>query len=412
MSHSKQRVEKNCLNCGTEVQGHFCQNCGQENIEPKETLWSLISHFFSDITHFDGKFFKTLKTMIRKPGFLPKEYMAGRRATYLHPIRMYVFSSFVFFLVFFNLESVHKLIESDKVGTQGLNSGKIDRFEKEALFTVENQKDSQFVTASMERFRKIVKNYGDTSQVVRPFQFDLPKPKNDTTTGTKPYRYKNGDSTVLTSSSVDSTPKSKKDTSEKDDSNVVRFNRLTDDDEFKNKAEYDSAQKALPEDKRDSWFERQMRYKNFQIDEKYKGDDAAFINALIDKFLHKIPAMLFVSLPLYAFFLWLMYRRKHKEYYFADHGMFLIYLYIYTFLFLLVLLGIQYLRDKLDWTWLNWVMGLYILYGLYYTYRCFRNFYGQSRSKTLVKFIILNILAIFTLMLLFTIFFGWTVFQA
>ncbi|RYY15778.1 MAG: DUF3667 domain-containing protein, partial [Chitinophagaceae bacterium] len=89
MSHSKERSEKDCLNCGTIVQGRFCQVCGQENIEPKETLWGLVSHFFQDITHFDGKFFSTGKLLIRRPGFLPKEYISGRRARYLHPIRMY-----------------------------------------------------------------------------------------------------------------------------------------------------------------------------------------------------------------------------------------------------------------------------------------------------------------------------------
>ena len=38
MSHQKERVEKNCLNCNAEVQGRFCQVCGQENIETKESF--------------------------------------------------------------------------------------------------------------------------------------------------------------------------------------------------------------------------------------------------------------------------------------------------------------------------------------------------------------------------------------
>lgn len=106
MSHLIERKEKNCLNCGTIVVGKYCHTCGQENIEPKETVWQLASHFFSDITHFDGKVFTSMKDLILKPGFLSKEYMNGKRASYLNPIRMYLFTSFVFFLVFFSLYSV------------------------------------------------------------------------------------------------------------------------------------------------------------------------------------------------------------------------------------------------------------------------------------------------------------------
>ncbi len=106
MSHHPQRKEKNCLNCGTTIMGKYCHVCGQENIEPKESVWHLISHFFSDITHFDGKFFTSLKDLLLRPGFLSKEYMNGKRVTYLNPVRMYMFTSFIFFLVFFTFFKV------------------------------------------------------------------------------------------------------------------------------------------------------------------------------------------------------------------------------------------------------------------------------------------------------------------
>ncbi len=69
MSHSKERHEKICLNCNAELTGRYCHVCEQENIEPKETVWGLVSHFFYDITHFDGKFFSTARYLITKPGF-------------------------------------------------------------------------------------------------------------------------------------------------------------------------------------------------------------------------------------------------------------------------------------------------------------------------------------------------------
>ena len=112
MSHLKERKERNCLNCQTTVIGRYCHVCGQENLEPKETVWHLVQHFFNDITHFDGKFFSTVGLLLRKPGFLSAEYMAGRRMSYLNPIRMYVFTSAFFFLILFALKNPKDMVHN------------------------------------------------------------------------------------------------------------------------------------------------------------------------------------------------------------------------------------------------------------------------------------------------------------
>jgi len=108
------------------VIGHYCHNCGQENLEPKETVWHLVQHFFNDITHFDGKFFETVKYLLRKPGFLSLEYTRGRRMSYLNPIRMYVFTSAIFFIILFSLKKPEDMAresglgKKDKGGLKGL----------------------------------------------------------------------------------------------------------------------------------------------------------------------------------------------------------------------------------------------------------------------------------------------------
>ena len=105
MSHLKERSSKDCLNCGTEVAGRFCQQCGQENVEVKESFFQLLRHFVEDLTHFDGKLWKTVKLLLFKPGSLTKLYVEGKRASYIHPIRMYIFVSAVFFLFMFTGEA-------------------------------------------------------------------------------------------------------------------------------------------------------------------------------------------------------------------------------------------------------------------------------------------------------------------
>jgi hypothetical protein len=130
MSHLKERIEKDCLNCGATVQGRFCQQCGQENVEVKESFSHLLMHFVEDLTHFDGKLWKTLKLLLFKPGKLTQFYMDGKRATYIHPIRMYLFISAVFFLFMFTGKNVpdKPVAMSSKDGAKkdiatGLNDG-------------------------------------------------------------------------------------------------------------------------------------------------------------------------------------------------------------------------------------------------------------------------------------------------
>lgn len=88
-----------CLNCGTKLLDTFCQHCGQKDIPKRQTLGELLTNFISSFWSYEGKFFKTLKFLTIKPGFLATEYNAGRRESYYHPARMYVFISFIFFLL-------------------------------------------------------------------------------------------------------------------------------------------------------------------------------------------------------------------------------------------------------------------------------------------------------------------------
>lgn len=126
MSHNKLRTETNCLNCDAQVDGRYCKNCGQENVEPKHSFSHLVTHFLQDITHLDGKFFNSMKLLLTKPGFLSTEYLLGRRMKYLDPIRMYLSVSFVFFVLylFFNKPNDHIHYEDDPVAMHAIDTGR------------------------------------------------------------------------------------------------------------------------------------------------------------------------------------------------------------------------------------------------------------------------------------------------
>ena len=87
-----------CKNCNSKLMGIYCSECGQKNTELL-SVKAIVKELTDNMFSFDSRFFITLKYLVIKPGFLTKEYWAGRRTTYLPPLRMYlVLSVFYFFL--------------------------------------------------------------------------------------------------------------------------------------------------------------------------------------------------------------------------------------------------------------------------------------------------------------------------
>lgn len=368
MSHFKERHEKICLNCNAELYGGYCHVCGQHNIEPKQTAWGLVTHFFNDITHFDGKFFSTTKYLITRPGFLSKEYINGRRASYLDPIRMYVFTSAVFFLIFYSVFNVREM-------------GMKEASDK----AVAIKKASDYRAAKAEALRD-AKTSADSARTESAFalieDFTLPEDVK-----------------------IDSVPKSKKRRKGLVFSGADKITR----------EQYDSVQKKLPPDEKDNWLERVVKYRNIELTKKYGSDNEGQLwTDVLDRFLHTFPYLLFISLPLYAFFLKLLYIRR-KRFYYVDHVLFLVHLYIFTFIILLIFFGMQSLTEAVDsyiQTW--WITLLEIalfVYGIIYTLKAMRRFYEQSRTKTFFKFIILNFLAFIAITLLFSFSFIFALFR-
>jgi hypothetical protein len=88
-----------CSNCGSSVPGNFCGNCGQRLHSPVHSVWHFVQEATEDLTHADSRLWRTLLALLLKPGFLTREFLNGRRASYLPPVRLYLVLSVVFFLL-------------------------------------------------------------------------------------------------------------------------------------------------------------------------------------------------------------------------------------------------------------------------------------------------------------------------
>jgi ribosomal protein S27AE len=90
-----------CPNCGEtlNLKENFCPNCGQKNTDLNISVWDIIKDFFGDYFSFDAKFFNTLVPLLFKPGKVPKDYIDGKRASHIPPLRIFIFLSFVTFFL-------------------------------------------------------------------------------------------------------------------------------------------------------------------------------------------------------------------------------------------------------------------------------------------------------------------------
>jgi hypothetical protein len=265
------RSNDNCLNCGTPLTDAYCAHCGQKDLPRRQTLGDMLTNFISSFWSYEGKFFRTTRYIITSPGFLAKEYTAGRRESYYHPARMYVFISFVFFLIFFSLpEEQDTTVEMDKDDIEDLRED-MRAFGLDSVPQWQELSDSAVVAwapAIQDSLRK---------------------------------REKKGDGSFSLQSS-----------------------------DFETVEQYDSAQLAKAPDDRDGWFVRRLKVRSIELNEKYKDQRGKFGEDFGQLFQDNFSKVLFWLLPFFALVLKLLYIRR--DFYYSEHLVLTIYYYNFFFL--------------------------------------------------------------------------------
>lgn len=325
MGHQKLRENKTCLNCNYVVENKFCPNCGQENTETRQSFHYLFTHFIEDLTHYDGSFWKTIKGLLFKPGYLTKTYLEGKRKKFVPPVKLYIFISFVTFFLPTLLPgpSLIKFNEKKDVEKQEVKTTKEE-------VNKESEKGLKEMNDEVEE---------ELSGIDLP---NRPRIKNLT--------------------QLDSIQK-----------NSQKAEKLSD-------FEYNATKKII----------KILKSKN----------RAELWNKAMESFVHTLPKVLFLYMPIFAFFLWLMHDKK-KWYYF-DSGVFT--LHYFSFLLLVITIGMLF----------NWIMdmipygsifsNLYNLaamfYMFFYFFRAHSNFFGEHKAISRLKGFVL----FFINMLLISIF--------
>ena len=77
--------------------GPYCAACGQKSVPLSVTLHDFFHEFTHEMLHVDGRLFQSVRRLMVSPGFLTREYIQGRRARWISPIRLYLIFSVMFF---------------------------------------------------------------------------------------------------------------------------------------------------------------------------------------------------------------------------------------------------------------------------------------------------------------------------
>ncbi len=335
MSNGKYRKEQNCLNCGFHVEKHYCSSCGQPNLDLKENLWDFISHSVAHYFHFDNKFFQTLKPLLRQPGKVTLDYLAGKRARYINPVSMYIFVSIVYFIV------VATPKKKEKSNSADLKT----ELQQEYKTARADEKNAIEALIYRETFRGM------------SFQ------KQAITLDSLKENYQ----------------------ANKNDSLYKMIKKLEAIHVVRNDSTYESylsRQKKLAEQERDNFFERFMQKREIDIGKRSE--------ALQEQLEHNRSKQYFLFMPLMALFIMINFRKNHIRYLdhliFTIHGMtaFFIVSIIVQPIKRFLLGGNEILTSIVELALIAWVF--------WYLFKSLQIFYQRKNSTTIGRMIWIVIL--------------------
>ena len=97
--HADAPLGSPCATCETPLQGPYCHMCGQLAENFHKNAWHLVTEVFESFFHWDGRLFRTVPRLLFAPHKLTREYLDGRRALQIPPLRLYLVVLLILFFV-------------------------------------------------------------------------------------------------------------------------------------------------------------------------------------------------------------------------------------------------------------------------------------------------------------------------
>jgi len=338
-----------CANCGQPLAGEYCAACGQRHEPHVHTVSHFASEAFESISHADSRLWRTLLYLLTKPGFLTREFFAGRRVRYLPPFRLYLVISVLFFLVV-GLGGGEGGVEIEKPQTPeeiAAVNAIADQFAAGKLAGMSDETRKQ-VADELRALAAKQKAQLETEQAVAAGKAPPPASKDEDDEDTAEI----GDVDIMTGEGVQN--------------GIQKFCEDFRTGNAADKTPANANRKSLLR-----WCRR--------FEERGAG-------AIGEGIAHNIPRAMFVFLPLLALCMRLMYWRPKR--YYVEHLLFLVHNHAFVFLATAIVILIGLIPGVGDYAWpLYWANFFYMAW---YIYRAMRNVYGQGRAITILKYLVLG----------------------
>lgn len=392
----KLRKSNTCYNCHKEIgDANYCPNCGQMNSHRQIHLVQLIKELMGDYFTFDSKFFKSIWPLISRPGFLTVEYISGRRAKYIFPLRLYIFTTFLFFLMLSLISTI------DPYGTNNpqlyVNTDSLKTFlqsYKESIPVATRERLSYELNRNYSMVKKSVKRKGSTIPDTLKKYLLISKPALNDTLATvyadELYMsfayYGKREGTTAPSDSLNMQNLLSK--FNFNDSNKYVFRSWLDSTYYLKKVVYKNRGVNITiagTDTAASGFLRKVEKKAEHLFSQGSRGWSIFWNELI----RQIPKIMFFLLPLFALLLKLFYIRQ--KIFYINHLIFALHVHSLIFIYLIIAILIPN----------GWIIGISVFAIWLHTYLSFKNVYRQSYLMTFLKFSGLLILYNFVLVFSF-----------
>ena len=433
---------------------NFCPNCGQVNDKNPISVKQYFSEYLSGFFEFDSRFIRTIIPLLFKPGLVTKNYVEGQRKRYVNPFQLYLHITILFFLIqgvfsFFdefkptnssNTDIISQINNDDAIAafdtikstaSTELNKIASDLDDEEISdlvaqidsVTIANKQDTDENDPVIKSITKQLGFYIDSvfsnsNYLVQFSSDDLTKIEKDSIfsymledytdhslilfKGTKDVKIDKwediGTINILKNNALDyventfkeekinyTIPDSHRSSVEDDLLKKITgekfFKKMFDFMDYDSENEDATAVDALEALGYENTYWNIFYYSKSQNINKMK-DDPEFRKSYWDNIVSKISVALFFLLPIFTLVVALLYIRNKYNY--TEHLVFVFHVQTVFFILLIFFMIMNRIVDR------EWVMVSFFLIFLFYLYKALRNFYGQGRIKTIIKYILLN----------------------
>lgn len=317
----------------------------------------------NEFLNWDSKFFSTIGLLILKPWHLTNEFLAGRRVRYLHPLRLYLLISILFFFaVNYQVKSIH--VEPTKELTPEMKTQIDDELKKEDLTPEQRarvQKALDIANMSPDAVAKLAKKIKEKDAkraaklpprpTATPAASPVPEssPKNEPSTGPET------DAEKEAASKADIEPKS-------NERPFLQFGS----DAGRTKSDLGK------------WFEDRAKEK--------MGEHGTKMQLFIVTLINNLPYMMLCCIPLFAFVLKILYIRKHIFY--IDHLIYALHIHAFAYLSMMLIIPSTMGLNRLIPHFAGWFIALFWILFAVQIFLSIRRVYKQGWFFTIFKFFV------------------------